>query len=54
MTGYWKQDDPDGYLLACYPALVIPSFLPNQVYFLQSTFNLKWNSLRKQYIISEC
>lgn len=33
MTGYWKQDDTDAYLLACYPALVIPSFLPNQVDF---------------------
>lgn len=45
MTGYWKQDDPDGYLLACYPALVIPSFLPNQVYILQSTFNRKRNTV---------
>lgn len=44
MAGCWKQDDP-ALVIICYPALVIPSSLPNQVNFLsfQSTSNLKWN-----------
>lgn len=40
MTAYWKQDDPDGYLSACYRAVMIPSFLPNLVYFLPASIAL--------------
>lgn len=55
MTGSWKQDDPDVFLLACCPALLSPSFLPNQVYFqLPKHFQSQMkHGFRKQYIISE-
>lgn len=48
---HWKQDDPDGYLSACSPILMIPPFLPNLVYFF-SQLQMK-RGLRKQYMTSE-
>lgn len=44
-------------MVICYPALVIPSSLPNQVNFLKFPKHLQSqmkHGLRKQYIILEC